>query len=239
MCDPDDGSDKRRALSKVSTSDPQPVAATGAWLQYSNRGHSCSRAKRGRGGIDSSSFRRPVNGVQDAVLVAVAVRIPLLVERPALIPLVDEGLELRGAFTRVASHGHASRQSTSREPERSNLSSDGGDVRLGQYGIETHPTSVADPRGSDHRGARTPLLYRPPPDSFTNTTTLQRSGRRLPLWTLVLVGVVLLGVAALLLFRVDSMIVFLAISPLTISGLYTLDYAGGEWRQRSDERDVR
>jgi hypothetical protein len=56
---------------------------------------------------------------------------------------------------------------------------------------------------------------------------------------LVLVGVVLLGVAALLLFRVDSMIVFLAISPLTISGLYTLDYAGGEWRQRSDERDVR
>jgi hypothetical protein len=55
---------------------------------------------------------------------------------------------------------------------------------------------------------------------------------------LVLVGVVLLGVAALL-FLVDSVIVFLAISPLTISGLYTLDYAGGEWRQRSDERDVR
>jgi len=67
-------------------------------------------------------------------------------------------------------------------------------------------------------------------------TKRERPSRRLPLWTLVLVGVVLLGVAALLLFLVDSMLVFLAISPLTIAGLYTLAYAGGEWRRRSDKQ---
>lgn len=64
----------------------------------------------------------------------------------------------------------------------------------------------------------------------------ERLGRRLPLWALVLAGVVLLGVAALLLFLVDSKLVFLAISPLTIVGLYTLAYAGGEWRRRSDNK---
>lgn len=52
---------------------------------------------------------------------------------------------------------------------------------------------------------------------------------------MVLGGVVLLGVAALLLFLVDSMLVFLAISPLTMFGLFTLAYAGGEWRRRSDD----
>lgn len=67
-------------------------------------------------------------------------------------------------------------------------------------------------------------------------TTRKWLGRRLPLWTLVLVGVVLLGVAASLLVLVDSMLVFLAISPLTIVGLYTLAYAGGEWRRRSDKQ---
>lgn len=67
-------------------------------------------------------------------------------------------------------------------------------------------------------------------------TNREWMGRRLPLWTLVLVGVVLLGVAALLLFLVDSMSVFLAISPLTILGLYTLAFAGGEWRRRSDKQ---
>ena len=64
-------------------------------------------------------------------------------------------------------------------------------------------------------------------------------GRRLPLWVLVLIGVVFLGVAALLLFLIDSMLVFLAIGPLTIVGLYTLAYAGGEWRRRSDKRSAR
>ena len=59
-------------------------------------------------------------------------------------------------------------------------------------------------------------------------TTREWLGRRLPLWTLVLVGVVLLGVAESLLVLVDSMLVFLAILPLTILGLYTLAYAGGE-----------
>ncbi|WIB76685.1 hypothetical protein DEJ28_13635 [Curtobacterium sp. MCPF17_002] len=63
-------------------------------------------------------------------------------------------------------------------------------------------------------------------------------GRRVPLWTLVLVGVVLLGFAALLLFLVDSMLVFLAISPLTIVGLYTLAYAAGEWRRRNGKRSA-
>ncbi|MDT0211074.1 hypothetical protein [Curtobacterium sp. BRD11] len=63
----------------------------------------------------------------------------------------------------------------------------------------------------------------------------QRLSRRLPLWTMVLGGVVLLGVAALLLFLVDSMLVFLAISPLTMFGLFMLAYAGGEWRRRSDD----
>jgi hypothetical protein len=38
-------------------------------------------------------------------------------------------------------------------------------------------------------------------------------GRRLPLWTFVLVGFVLLCIAALLLILVESMLVFLAISP--------------------------
>jgi len=38
------------------------------------------------------------------------------------------------------------------------------------------------------------------------------------------------------LFLVDSMLVFLAISALTIVGLYTLAYAGGEWRRRSDQQ---
>jgi hypothetical protein len=52
----------------------------------------------------------------------------------------------------------------------------------------------------------------------------------------VFVGVVPLGVAALLLFLVDSMAVFLAVSPLAIGGLCTLTYAGAEWRRRSDER---
>ncbi|WFR68001.1 hypothetical protein P9139_06510 [Curtobacterium flaccumfaciens] len=61
-------------------------------------------------------------------------------------------------------------------------------------------------------------------------------GRRLPLGTLVLVGIVLLSVAALLLFLVDSMLIFLAIAPLTIGGLYTLAYAGGEWRRRNDKQ---
>ncbi|MET3450650.1 hypothetical protein ABIC61_000902 [Curtobacterium sp. 1544] len=69
-------------------------------------------------------------------------------------------------------------------------------------------------------------------------TNLGRPGRRVPLWTLLLVGVVFLGVAALLLFLVDSMLVFIAMSPLTIIGLCTLAYAGGEWRRRSDERGV-
>ena len=66
-----------------------------------------------------------------------------------------------------------------------------------------------------------------------------RLGRRVPLWALVLVGVVLLCIVALLLFLIDSKLVFLAISPLTIVGLYTLAYAGGEWRRRSDERRAR
>jgi len=55
-------------------------------------------------------------------------------------------------------------------------------------------------------------------------TTREWLGRRLPLWALVLV---------------DSMLVFLAISPLTIVGLYTLAYAGGEWRRRSDKQSSR
>jgi uncharacterized membrane protein YqjE len=75
-----------------------------------------------------------------------------------------------------------------------------------------------------------------PTGSFGIVTNREWLGRRLPLWTLVLVGVVLLGVAALLLFLVDSMLVFLAISPLTIAGLHTLAYAGGEWRRRSDKQ---
>lgn len=60
--------------------------------------------------------------------------------------------------------------------------------------------------------------------------------RRLPLRVPVLVVVVPLGVAALLLFLVDSMAVLLAVSPLAIRGLYTLTYADDEWRRRSDER---
>lgn len=60
-------------------------------------------------------------------------------------------------------------------------------------------------------------------------------GRRPPLWTLVLVGIFLVGVAVLLLFLVDSMLVFLIISPLTMLGLFTLAYAGGESRWRSDK----
>lgn len=69
-------------------------------------------------------------------------------------------------------------------------------------------------------------------------TNRGRLGRRVPLWALVLVGVVLLCIAALLLSLIDSKLVFLAISPLTIVGLYTLAYAGGEWRRRSDERSA-
>ncbi|MBF4606945.1 hypothetical protein [Curtobacterium sp. VKM Ac-1393] len=64
----------------------------------------------------------------------------------------------------------------------------------------------------------------------------ERLGRRLPLWALLVAGVVLLGVAALLLLIVDSKLVFLAISPLTIVGLFTLASAGGEWRRRSDNQ---
>lgn len=67
----------------------------------------------------------------------------------------------------------------------------------------------------------------------------ERLGRRLPLWTLVLVGVVFNGVAVLLLILVDSMLVFLAISPLMMLGLFTLAYAGGEWRRRSDKQSGR
>ena len=71
--------------------------------------------------------------------------------------------------------------------------------------------------------------------SFSIMTSREWLGRRLPLWTLVLVGVVLLGVAALLLFRVNPMLVSLALSPLTIVRLCTLAYAGGEWRRGSDK----
>lgn len=67
----------------------------------------------------------------------------------------------------------------------------------------------------------------------------ERLGRRLPLWTLVLAGVVLVGVAALLLFLIDSMLVFYAISPLAMLGLFTLADAGGEWRRRSDKQSGR
>lgn len=72
--------------------------------------------------------------------------------------------------------------------------------------------------------------------SFGIVSNREWPGRRLPLWTLVFVGVVLLGVAALLLFLVDSKLVFLAVSPLTMVGPYTLAYAGGEWRRRSDKQ---
>jgi len=58
-------------------------------------------------------------------------------------------------------------------------------------------------------------------------TTRDWLGRRLPLWTLVTVGVVLLGVAALLLLLNNSMLDFLVISPLTIVGLYTLASPAG------------
>ena len=71
--------------------------------------------------------------------------------------------------------------------------------------------------------------------SFSIMTNREWLGRRLPLWALVLFGVVLLATAALLLFVVDSKLVVLAMSPLAVVGLFTLAYALGEWRRRSDE----
>jgi hypothetical protein len=77
--------------------------------------------------------------------IAVTMRLPLSVERPTLVALVNDRLELPRAFASIPSHAHAARKSASWEPERSNLSPERGDVSLGQDSIETHLTSVADP----------------------------------------------------------------------------------------------
>lgn len=73
-----------------------------------------------------------------------AVRVALSVERPTLVALVDDRLELPWAFASIGSHAHAARESALWDPERSDFSLKHGDVSLGQDGIETHLISVVD-----------------------------------------------------------------------------------------------
>lgn len=84
--------------------------------------------------------------MKHTIRIAVPMRVPLPVEHPTLVALVDDRLELPRALATIPSHTHAAREPASWEPEGSDLSSERGDVGLGQDSVETHLISVADPR---------------------------------------------------------------------------------------------
>ncbi len=96
--------------------------------------------------------------MKHALRIAVPMRVPLPVEHPTLVALVNDRLELPRTFATIPSHTHAAREPASREPEGSDLSSERRDVGLGQDSIETHLISVADPQ----RAAWFPLPDRLP-----------------------------------------------------------------------------
>ncbi|WP_420362626.1 hypothetical protein AABM26_13820 [Curtobacterium aetherium] len=81
--------------------------------------------------------------MQNAFRVLVAVVIALPIERPALVTLVDDDLELTRLRRTAPQRCQAASESSGRASERGDLGLEGRDVSCSQNGVETHAFSLA------------------------------------------------------------------------------------------------